>query len=237
MNPKHDEGLNTNAVEGSDPPGAERRAEGEPQDGPSSHEAAAEGRAGGVAEAESPAGLNPEELSRRLETSEKEARENYERLLRVSAEFENFKKRQAREMDDLRKFANRSLLREMLSVVDHMEMALQAAADRSADDPLKQGLALTLRELQRVLEKFDVKPIEAEGRPFNPEFHEAILQEETAAVPPNTVLRVMQRGYLLNDRLLRPALVVVSSPAAEPSREGDGGEKSDRGRERDCPPA
>ncbi|MEJ5359789.1 MAG: nucleotide exchange factor GrpE [Desulfobacterales bacterium] len=237
MNPNQHEGLKTKAVEGEEPAGAERRTERETQEAFSGPDAAAEARAEGGAEAAGPAGLDPEELARRLETTEKEARENYDRLLRVSAEFENFKKRQAREMEDLRKFANRSLLREMLSVVDHMEMALQAAADRSVDDPLKQGLALTLRELQRVLEKFEVKPIEAEGRPFNPEFHEAILQEETAAVPPNTVLRVMQRGYLLNDRLLRPALVVVSSPAAEPSREGDGGEKSDPGRQRDCPPA
>ncbi len=237
MDSKGHEGLKAKSVEETGPAGAEPAVEVEPGE-ESSDSASAQGARGGESVAPSgPAGRDPAELSRRLEASEKEARENYERLLRVSAEFENFKKRQAREMDDLRKFANQSLLREMLSVVDHMEMALQAAADRSAQDPLKQGLALTLRELQRVLEKFHVKPIEAEGQPFNPEFHEAILQEETAAVAPNTVLRVMQRGYLLNDRLLRPALVVVSAAAVDSTREGGSGGNRDSGTERDRPPA
>ncbi len=222
MDSKGHEGLKTKSVEETGPPEAETEA-GAGVRREFVDPASAQGARGGESAApDIPADQDQAELSRRLAASEREARENYERLLRVSAEFDNFKKRQAREMDDLRKFANQSLLREMLSVVDHMEMALQAAAERSADDPLKQGLALTLRELQRVLEKFHVKPIEAEGQPFNPEFHEAILQEETAAVPPNTVLRVMQRGYLLNDRLLRPALVVVSAAAADPAREEGG---------------
>ena len=229
---------------------SERREErvnppaGEGRQAAAAGEAAPEAGNGGAAPAEAPAaqpaapeaGLaagegasgGEKDLLERLAASEREAREHYDRLLRVSAEFENFKKRQAREMDDLRKHANRSLLREMLSVVDHIEMALQAAEDKSPGDPLKQGLALTLRELQRVLEKFHVTPIEAEGRPFNPEYHEAILREESAAVPPNTVLRVLQKGYLLHDRLLRPALVVVSTAAAEPPAEGDGAGRPDR---------
>jgi molecular chaperone GrpE len=116
----------------------------------------------------------------------------------------------AREIDDMRKYANQSLLREMLSVVDHIELALQAASENGPGASLREGLSLTLKELVRILEKFKVKPVEAIGRPFNPEFHEAILREESAQADSNTVLREMQKGYMINDRLLRPSLVVVA---------------------------
>jgi molecular chaperone GrpE len=150
------------------------------------------------------------DLEARLAAKEKEANENYDRLLRVTAEFENHKKRMSREMDDFRRYANQSLIKEMLSVVDHIELALQAASAGGPDDKVSEGLQLTLKELLRILEKFNVTPIDAVGKPFNPEFHEAILREESDRLSENTVVREMQKGYMIGQRLLRPALVVVS---------------------------
>jgi molecular chaperone GrpE len=175
-------------------------------------EAASEGNSG---EPHEPAAEEDRmrEMETRLAAKEKEYDETHDKLLRVSAEFENYRKRTAREMDDFRKYAVQSLLKEMLSAVDHIELAIQAAACNSAPDRnLTEGLSLTLKELLRIFEKFNVMPIEAVGKPFNPEFHEAILREESDELPENTVLREMQKGYMIGSRLLRPALVVVAAP-------------------------
>lgn len=159
------------------------------------------------------------DLQSKLDAREKEYRETYDRMLRVTAEFENYKKRMSREMEDFRKFANQSLLKEVLSVVDHIELAIQAAgAPSAADTSMVEGLNLTLKEFLRILEKFKVKPIEAVGRPFNPQLHEAIMQEASDRVAENIIVREMQKGYTISDRLLRPSLVVVAAAArpAEP---------------------
>lgn len=153
-----------------------------------------------------------------LEAKEKESKENYDRLLRVTAEFENYKKRMSREMDDFRKYANQSLIKEMLSVVDHIELALQAASAGGPHNKMSEGLNLTLKELLRILEKFNVTPIDAVGEPFNPEFHEAILREASDEFSENTVVREMQKGYMINQRLLRPALVAVAVPKEQTDR-------------------
>ena len=155
----------------------------------------------------------PHEATAEERMREKEYDEAHDKLRRVSAEFENYRKRTAREMDDFRKYAVQSLLKEMLSALDHIELAIQAAAANSAPDKnLTEGLSLTLKELLRIFEKFNVMPIEAVGKPFNPEFHEAILREESGELPEITVLREMQKGYVIGGRLLRPALVVVTAP-------------------------
>ena len=152
-------------------------------------------------------------LEARLQSKEVEAQETYERLLRVSAEFENYKKRSAREMEEFRKFANQSLIKEMLSVVDNLELAMNSTdSPQAIDKGLLEGLEMTHREILKVFEKFDVKPIDSSGRPFDPMFHEAVMQEETDEVPENTVVNELQRGYLIHDRLLRPAMVVVAKP-------------------------
>ncbi len=156
---------------------------------------------------------NDGDLAALLETKEQEARETYDRLLRVSAEFENYKKRTAREMEEFRKFANQSLIKEILSVVDNLELALSSTGDsKNADKGLREGLEMTHREILRILEKFHVKPIDAKGQPFDPAFHEAVMQEESTEVADNTVINELQRGYLIHDRLLRPAMVVVAKP-------------------------
>lgn len=157
---------------------------------------------------------NPlKELEAKLESKEEEAKETYDRLLRVSADFENYKKRSTREMEEFRKYANQSLLKEMLSVVDNLELAINSSNDeQEADKNLIEGLNLTLNEILRVFEKFNVKPIEAKGKTFDPAFHEAVMREESDDFPENTVISEFQKGYLIHDRLLRPAMVVVAVP-------------------------
>jgi len=175
--------------------------------------ATAEDIGGSTGQQESPVEDAPNNLQSKLEAKEKEQKETHDRLLRVTADFENYKKRMSREMEDFRKYANQSLLKEVLSVVDHIELAIQAAHSASGADPsMVEGLNLTLKELLRILEKFNVKPIDAAGQPFNPQLHEAILREACNGLPENTVVREMQKGYMINNRLLRPALVVVAAP-------------------------
>ena len=153
------------------------------------------------------------EMETRLESVEQEAKEAHDRFLRVSAEFENYKKRSAREMDEFRKFANESLLREMLTVVDNLERALNSSNnDNQANSHIAEGVDMTLKEILKVFEKFNVKPIEALGKPFDPNFHQAAMRKETNERPENTILNELEKGYMIHDRLLRPAMVVVSMP-------------------------
>lgn len=147
----------------------------------------------------------------RLQAAQQQAQENYDRLLRVSAEFDNYKKRTAREMQDVIKYANEKIFKELLTVVDNLERAIEAAGvDRTDDDPLVKGIHLTLSEVLKILERHKVKPVKALGEPFDPVYHQAMMQEEVEGQAPNTVVREMQKGYVIHDRLLRPAMVVVS---------------------------
>ena len=149
-----------------------------------------------------------------LETALKKADKNYDSFLRVSAEFDNYKKRTAREMNDFRKFANESLIKDLLPVVDNLERALDSSDNDEKTDGIAAGIELTLKEILKILDRFEVKPIEALGKNFNPCFHQAVLQEETSDQADNTVLKEFQRGYMLHDRLIRPSMVVVSKVRA-----------------------
>lgn len=167
---------------------------------------------------EAAAGDPVKELEAKLNAKQEEAEETYDRLLRVSAEFDNYKKRSTRELEDFRKFANQSLLKEMLSVVDNLELAIHSADENQThESSLKAGLDLTHREILRVFEKFQVTLIESKGEAFDPTYHEAVMQEETDEFPENSVITEMQKGYLIHDRLLRPAMVVVAKPKTKPS--------------------
>jgi molecular chaperone GrpE len=167
-----------------------------------------------------------QDLETKLKAKEAEAKETYDRLLRVSADFDNYKKRTAREIEELRKYANQALLKEMLSVVDNLELAIESSKDnKNIDKSLIDGLNLTLNEILRVFEKFNVKPIEAKGKTFDPTYHEAVMREESDDFPENTVLSEFQKGYLIHERLLRPAMVVVAVPGTNkegksPKQEG-----------------
>ncbi len=139
-----------------------------------------------------------------------------DRVLRLSAEFENYQKRKQRELDEFKKFANESVFKQFLNVIDNLERALHSAretsdAEKASDkDGLISGVELTHKEILRLFETFGVKTVEAENKPFDPNFHQAVTQEETDKVAENTVTTVLQKGYLLHDRLIRPSMVVVS---------------------------
>lgn len=151
------------------------------------------------------------ELAEQITLARQEAQEHYDRLLRVSADFENYKKRTAREMQEVVKYANERLIKELLTVVDNLERAIESATNNyGPDDPLVHGVHLTLSETLKLLEKHHVAPIASLGKPFDPNFHQAMMQEEVDNQPPNTVVKELQKGYLIHDRLLRPALVAVS---------------------------
>ena len=164
---------------------------------------------------------NVDTLREKLTAVQAESKTNYDQLLRVSAEFENYKKRTGRELDAFRKYATESLVKELLPVIDNLERAIESASDNSeANACVIEGVQMTYQELLKILEKFNVSPIEAMDKPFDPTFHQAILQEETADKPGNVVIKEMQRGYMMHDRLLRPAMVVVSKA---PSPNDDAG--------------
>jgi molecular chaperone GrpE len=146
-----------------------------------------------------------------LENAKNEAKESYDRFIRLSAEFENYKKRLSRERDEFRKFANEALIKEILSVVDNLERAIESAENESENNCVVEGVDMTHKEILKVLEKFNAKPIKAFGEPFDPNFHQAVMNEETDEYIENTVIRELQKGYMLHDRLLRPAMVVVSA--------------------------
>ncbi|MDL2275474.1 nucleotide exchange factor GrpE [Desulfosarcina sp. OttesenSCG-928-G10] len=149
-----------------------------------------------------------------LEAAKAEARDFHDRMLRMAAELENYKKRAAREQDDLRKFATEKLLLQLLSVVDNLERAIaSASADPQCNQSLVDGVTLTLAEIMKILGQHHVTPVESMGNPFNPAFHQAMSQEARDDLPPNTVVLEYQKGYLIHDRLLRPAMVVVSAAA------------------------
>ena len=151
------------------------------------------------------------ELENRCEMAEQESKQNYERLLRVSADFENFKKRSFRETDDFRKYANELLLLELLTVVDNLERAIQSTSGENNEAGcVIEGVEMTLKALLKIFERFSVKLIEAVGKPFDPNFHQAMMQEASDLYPENTIISEFQKGYMLHDRLLRPSMVVVS---------------------------
>ena len=161
------------------------------------------------------------ELKTQLESSQKEAKENYDRLLRISADFENYKKRSARELDDFRRFANESLIKALLPVIDNLERALDSASNNQHSNSLVEGVQLTLSEVFKIFEKFNVKQIESLEKPFDPGFHQAVMQQEADTYPDKTILKELQKGYLMHDKLIRPAMVVVSRKKGLPESQGN----------------
>lgn len=141
---------------------------------------------------------------------EDQLNEQKEKVLRLSAEFENFKKRKQREIDEFKKFANETVFRQLLSVVDNLERAIDSATDAVEETSLLEGVKLTHKEILKLFESFNVKRVEAENQPFDPNFHQAVTHAQNNDVPDNTVINVLQKGYMLHDRLIRPAMVVVS---------------------------
>ena len=157
-------------------------------------------------------------LTEQLNAAQAEALANRDHYLRARADLDNFRKRAQREKEDLVKFSNETILRELLPVIDNLERALQHAAV-DGEKGLLQGVELTLGQFSKVLEKFNVVAIEPLGELFDSARHEAMGQIESAEQPPNTIVQLLQKGYLLNDRLLRPALVLIAKAPAAAGRE------------------
>jgi molecular chaperone GrpE len=150
------------------------------------------------------------DLEAALQKAQKEAAENYDRLLRVSADFENYKKRVSKEKSDLIRYGNDELIRELLPVIDNLERALEHASSEGAQEGIQGGVEMTLQQFLGILQRFGVTPIAAEGEPFDPTKHEAVMEQATGDYDPGHVVAELQKGYLLNDRLVRPAKVVVA---------------------------
>jgi molecular chaperone GrpE len=163
-----------------------------------------------------PASVTPEQLEELKERAAK-SDEHWERLLRTTADFDNFKKRAARERTEAIQFANAALLQKLLPVLDSFEMALAAAQTAKNDktNSLQAGIVMVQSQLKSILAESGLEEIDATGKPFDPTQHEAVSQQETADAPEGQVVQQIRKGYKLRERLLRPAGVIVAKrPAA-----------------------
>lgn len=150
------------------------------------------------------------QLEQLLAAKENENRENWDRFVRERADLENYRKRANREKEELLNYGTKSLIEEILPVVDNLERALAHTGEESLS-ALVEGIRMTHGMLISALKKFGVTPIEASGAPFDPSYHQAMTQIPTDQHPPNTVVEEFQKGYMLKERLLRPAMVSVST--------------------------
>lgn len=157
-----------------------------------------------------------------LAAARAEAQQKQELYLRAMAEMDNLRKRQQREKEDLTKFCNENILREILPVIDNLERAVEHAGEQAEVSGLLEGVEMTLNQFKSVLKKFGVEAINAKGERFNPDHHQAMGQLETRDVEANHVVQELQKGYILNSRLLRPAMVMVAkTPQNEDNEETD----------------
>jgi len=154
--------------------------------------------------------MTKRELVEKVKEIEIKAQENYELYARTYAEMENIKKRGKKEREDLAKFANESLIKEILPAIDSLEKAISHANNDAKPSGLVKGLEMTLGGLMKTLEKSGLKEVEAVGKPFDPNFHEAISQQIDDKVAQGHIIMELQKGYLLNERLIRPSMVVIS---------------------------
>ncbi len=153
-----------------------------------------------------------EHLEGLLEDARTKADEHWNQCLRLQAELDNLRKRAERDVANAHKFGLEKIISELLPVKDSLEMGIAAAAEGGSIDPAKlmEGSELTLKMLGDTLGKFSVVEVNPQGEKFNPEFHQAMSMQPREDVEPNTVVAVVQKGYLLNDRLIRPAMVMVA---------------------------
>jgi molecular chaperone GrpE len=154
-----------------------------------------------------------ETLESELKAAKAEVAEVKEQMLRVQADAQNVRRRAEADVEKAHKFGQEKFSRELLSVLDNLERALAAAPEDEATKALRDGVDMTLQGFVSTLAKFNVEAIDPQGETFNPEQHQAMAMQENADFPPNTVMAVMQKGYSLHGRLLRPAMVMVSKGA------------------------
>jgi len=179
-----------------------------PRDADGAGEATEQGQDGVAADAQAPA----DDV---LAQAQAQAEQYRDQFLRTAAELDNVRKRSAREVERAHKYGVERLVGELLAVVDSLEMGIEAAG-QDAPEAVVEGSRATLKLLLAALEKFGVSPLDPLGEPFDPEWHEAMVSQPSDAAEPNSVLQVVQKGYRIQDRLLRPARVIVSR-AADPA--------------------
>jgi molecular chaperone GrpE len=153
---------------------------------------------------------NIEFLQEQLKKIQDESKENLDKVLRAQAEMENLRKRTIRDVENAHKYALEKFINELLPILDSLELGLSASANTKNVDELYKGMELTLEMFNKALEKFGVKIIDPQGEKFNPELHEAVSMQEIEDSESGIIIAVMQKGYLLNDRLIRPAMVIVA---------------------------
>ena len=164
---------------------------------------------GGEADAAEGAVPDHVELTALLEDARGKADEHWDQVLRLQAELENLRRRSERDLANAHKFGLERFANELLPVRDSLEMGL-AAFDTENTAKHKEGIELTLQMMTSVMDKFEIREVNPQDQAFDPDFHQAMSMQERADVEPNTVVTVVQKGYLLNDRLIRPAMVIVS---------------------------
>jgi molecular chaperone GrpE len=162
-------------------------------------------------------------LASDLEKARGEAKDNYEKYLRTAAEFDNYKKRIQKETEEARRYANEELIKALIPVVDNLERAIIHVEEGSDSGPLLDGVKMIHKQFMDVLAKYGVQEVVAVGKPFDPNFHQALMQVKTNDAPPNTVVSEVTKGYLLSGRLIRPSMVGVSVAGEE---KGSGGDKA-----------
>lgn len=161
-------------------------------------------------------------LEKRVERLVGEKAELEDRFVRLMADFDNYRKRASKEKSDAIRFGNEGLLADFLPIVDNIERLLNYSYQESGWQSFREGIELLLAEIGKTLERYGVEPIEALGRPFDPNLHQAMQRSETQEAEANTVLEVYQKGYLYRGRLLRPSLVAVAVPPTKAGEDGNG---------------
>ncbi|MCS1410498.1 MAG: Protein GrpE [Verrucomicrobia subdivision 3 bacterium] len=214
-NPK--EGIEENEVNESNPTGAPKPEVDSPEEAKPESDAEVESGEEAV-ESPQPVILSVEEHRKLTDQAEKSA-EYWDRLLRLTAEFDNFKKRAARDRQEAIKYANESILEKLLPTLDNFDMAMLAVKNANAQadslDSLKQGISMVFKQLKDVIKESGMEEIDAAGQTFNPAWHEAISQEETDEAPEGQVIKQLRKGYKLKDRLIRPANVIVAKATGQ----------------------
>jgi len=156
-------------------------------------------------------------LQQQLEEAREQAAANLDKVVRTLADMENLKRRVQKDLDDERKYGLAKFAKELLNVIDSLELGIQAATGDSPEvAKLREGSELTIKQFESVFAKFNIEAISPLGQVFNPELHQAMAMQPSATAEPNTVLNVFQKGYMLNGRLLRPAMVVVAKADDKP---------------------
>lgn len=161
-------------------------------------------------QAEGAASAGEAEALNELNELRKQADENLQRYMRVQADFDNFRRRARLEKEDFAKYASLKVIEQLLPVVDNFERALTSSKEAKDFDSLAKGLDMIYRQLDQLLVQEGLQPIEAVGQPFNPEFHQAVMQVESEEHDEGIVIEEIQKGYLLKDKVIRPAMVKVS---------------------------